>query len=303
MSTWPFVRRAVTRFMPGEQLSDALAAARDVQRCGIGVVLTRLGENVTDIAEADDTMRHYMSVADTARAHGLDCHISVKLTQLGLDIDPQRCQANLLALADGVQRHGVKLWIDMEQSAYVERTLDMRRALRGYPHAGVCLQAYLRRTADDLRSLLPIGGGIRLVKGAYREPSNVAYPRKRDVDEHYFRLACELLDASTGGVRPVFGTHDRGLIDRIRERADRAAIPRDRYEFHLLYGIERDEQLQLAREGCRVKTLISYGDQWFPWYMRRLAERPANLVFVARAIMPAAFHRIRRRGARAERLP
>lgn len=284
MSALPFVRRAVSRFMPGEQLSDALTAAADMQRLGIGAVLTRLGENVTDVAAADETTRHYRAVAETARASGLDCHISVKLTQLGLDIDPQRCQANLLALADDLQRHAINLWIDMEQSSYVERTLDMRRALRGYPHAGVCVQAYLRRTAEDLRALIPIGGGIRLVKGAYREPSAVALPRKRDVDENYFRLACELLDASTRGVRPVFGTHDRRLIDRIRERADRAAIPRDRYEFHLLYGIQRDEQLQLAREGNRVKTLISYGDQWFPWYMRRLAERPANLMFVAKSM-------------------
>src|SRR5207249_3006013 len=136
---------------------------------------------------------------------------------------PQHCQANLLGLADETRRQGLHLWIDMEQSSYVERTLDMRRALRAYPHVGVCLQAYLYRTADDLASLMPIGGGIRLVKGAYREPSTVAYPRKRDVDENYFRLARQMLAATrpmfaaiTDGLRPVFGTHDRRLIDRIR---------------------------------------------------------------------------------------
>jgi proline dehydrogenase len=285
VSTLPFVRRAVNRFMPGEQLDDALAAAADLQRLGIGGVLTRLGENITDVAAADETARHYSTVAREVRARALDCHISVKLTQLGLDVDPQHCQANLLALADETKRQGINLWIDMEQSSYVERTLDMRRALRAYPHAGVCLQAYLYRTADDLASIIPLGGGIRLVKGAYREPSSVAYPRKRDVDENYFRLATQMLAATAGGLRPVFGTHDRQLIDRIRQHADRSGIARDAFEFHLLFGIQRREQIRLAQDGYCVKTLISYGEQWFPWYMRRLAERPANLLFVARSVL------------------
>ena len=283
-SALPFIRRAVSRFMPGEHLEAALGAAADLQRDGLGSVLTRLGENITDVLAADETMRHYVAVSDAISARGLDAHISVKLTQLGLDIDPQHCQANLLRLADDTSHRRVMLWIDMEQSSYVDRTLDMRRALRTYPHAGVCVQAYLRRTAEDLTSLMPIGGGIRLVKGAYLEPPEVAYPRKRDVDENYFRLAMQMLDASRSGLRPVFGTHDRVLIDRIREHADRSGIARDAYEFHLLFGIQRGEQLRLVRAGHRVKTLISYGEQWFPWYMRRLAERPANLMFVAKSM-------------------
>jgi len=284
VSTLPFVRRAVNRFMPGETADAALAAAAELQRGGIGAVLTRLGENITNVAAADETTQHYITVARDARARSLDCHISVKLTQLGLDVDPQHCQANLLTLADETRRDGINLWIDMEQSSYVERTLDMRRALRAYPHAGVCLQAYLYRTADDLASLIPVGGGIRLVKGAYREPSNVAYPGKKDVDENYFRLAAQMLAATANGLRPVFGTHDRQLIDRIRRHAEESRVARDAYEFHLLFGIQRGEQLRLAQAGHRVKTLISYGEQWFPWYMRRLAERPANLVFVAKSI-------------------
>jgi len=278
------VRRAVNRFMPGEQLEDALAASVELRRLGIGAVLTRLGENTKDVAAADETAGHYITVAREARARSVDCHISVKLTQLGLDVDPQHCQANLLTLADETQRQGINLWIDMEQSSYVERTLDMRRALRVHPHAGVCLQAYLYRTADDLASLIPLGGGIRLVKGAYREPPNLAYPRKHDVDENYFRLAARMLAATAKGLRPVFGTHDRALIDRIQRHADESGIARDAYEFHLLFGIQRGEQLRLAEAGHRVKTLISYGEQWFPWYMRRLAERPANLMFVAKSI-------------------
>src|SRR3954464_10634064 len=141
VSTLPFVRRAVTRFMPGEQLEAALAAATELRRGGIGAVLTRLGENIQDVASADETTRHYVTVSQAVRARALDCHVSVKLTQLGLDVDPQHCQANLLALADETKRNGINLWIDMEQSSYVERTLDMRRALRSYPHVGVCLQA------------------------------------------------------------------------------------------------------------------------------------------------------------------
>jgi proline dehydrogenase len=284
VSALPFIRRAVSRFMPGEYLEAALGAAAELQCDGLGSVLTRLGENITDVVAADETMRHYAEVSDAIRARGLDAHISVKLTQLGLDIDPQHCQANLLRLADDTSERRVMLWIDMEQSSYVGRTLDMRRALRAYPHTGVCVQAYLRRTAEDLSSLIPLGGGIRLVKGAYLEPSDVAYPRKRDVDENYFRLATQMLDTSRTGLRPVFGTHDQVLIDRIRQQADRSGIARDAYEFHLLFGIQRGEQVRLVRSGHRVKTLISYGEQWFPWYMRRLAERPANLLFVAKSM-------------------
>jgi proline dehydrogenase len=285
VATLPFVRRAVNRFMPGERLADALAAAAELQRFGIGSVLTRLGENITDAAAANETAAHYISVASELQRLGLDGDISVKLTQLGLDVDPQHCQASLLMLADETSRRAIRLWIDMEQSFYVERTLDMRRALRAYPHAGVCLQAYLRRTADDLASLVPLGGGIRLVKGAYREAASVAYPRKHDVDENYFTLATQMLAAARrSGLRCVFGTHDQHLIARLQRYADNAGVPRDAFEFHMLYGIQRSEQIRLARDGYRVKVLISFGEQWFPWYMRRLAERPANLMFLARSM-------------------
>ena len=283
VSTLPFVRRAVSRFMPGERLEDALAASIDLRPLGIGTVLTRLGENVRDAAAADETTRHYVTVCREVSARSLDSHISVKLTQLGLDVDAGRCRANLFVLAEETKRHAIRLWIDMEQSSYVDRTLDMRRALREFPHVGVCLQAYLHRTAGDLASLLPLGGGIRLVKGAYREPPNIAFPRKADVDENYFTLATQML-AQHSTLRSVFGTHDRRLIDRIRQQADAVRAPRETFEFHLLFGIERDAQVRLAREGHLVKVLISYGEQWFPWYMRRLAERPANLMFVAKSM-------------------
>jgi proline dehydrogenase len=278
------VRRAVRRFMPGERLEDAIAATIDLRPLGIGTVLTRLGENVTDAAAADETARHYLAVCDEVSARALDSHISVKLTQLGLDIDADRCRENLFTLAEDTRRRGIRLWIDMEQSSYVDRTLEMRRALRDFAHVGVCLQAYLHRTADDLASLIPLGGGIRLVKGAYREPPDVAFPRKSDVDDNYVTLARRMLEHHAT-LRSVFGTHDQRLIDRLRQHADGARVPRDTFEFHLLFGIQRDAQVRLARAGHLVKVLISYGEQWFPWYMRRLAERPANLVFVAKSMV------------------
>ena len=161
-----------------------------------------------------------------------------------------------------------------EPLKHVTLPAGMRRALRAYPHAGVCLQAYLRRTADDLASLVPLGGGIRLVKGAYREAASVAYPRKHDVDENYFTLATQMLAAARrSGLRCVFGTHDQHLIARLQRYADNAGVPREAFEFHMLYGIQRSEQIRLARDGYRVKVLISYGEQWFPWYMLAVPSR------------------------------
>lgn len=274
--------------MPGERIDDALAAAAGFRQRGIGAVLTELGENVTDPAGADAAAHHYTDVLARLRASGLDGNLSVKLTQLGLDIDEARCYATLRALVEGAKRQDGFVWIDMEQHTYVDRTLDIyRRLVSESPNVGVCLQAYLYRTPRDLTSLIPLGGGVRLVKGAYREPPNVAYPRKRHVDDAFFALATQMIapEARAAGLRAVFGTHDRRLISRIQDHVEAAGIPRDAFEFHLLFGIQRAEQARLAREGSRVRVLISYGEQWFPWYMRRLAERPANLLFVAKSIL------------------
>lgn len=282
-----FVRKAVSRFMPGERLEDAIEAASGLKAQGIATVLTRLGENVSDPAEAAAVASHYLDVLARIATTGLDCQISVKLTQLGLDIDPAACEEHLDNLAARAQVHGTFVWIDMEQHPYVDVTLDLYRAvLARHPNVGVCLQAYLYRTPADLRALIPLGGGVRLVKGAYLEPVTVAYPKKRDVDAAYLSLAKEMLgkEARTSGFRAVFGTHDRALIAAIREHAQAQNLPPFAYEFDLLYGIARAEQLRLARAGARVRVLISYGDYWFPWYMRRLAERPANVLFVVRSM-------------------
>jgi proline dehydrogenase len=284
----PFVRKAVTRFMPGETLEDALRAATELGRQGIGTVLTELGENVADVAQADAATRHYFDAFARVGARGLDCHISVKLTQLGLDVDHGRCLENLRALAAYAKEHNTFVWVDMEQHTYVDATLDMyRRVVADFPNVGVCLQAYLYRTAADLVSLIPLRGGIRLVKGAYRERADVAFPKKRDVDSNFLALAKNMIgpDARAAGLRSVFGTHDPRLISTIQTYMTGCGESRDSVEFHLLFGIQRREQIRLARDGYRVRVLISYGEQWFPWYMRRLAERPANVLFVAKSML------------------
>ena len=282
-----FVRRAVSRFMPGETFEDALAAAASLQPLGIAAVLTRLGENVAEEREADEVRAHYESVLDRIAQDHAPVEISVKPTQLGLDFDREGCQARLLALAARAHERGLFLWLDMEQSRYVDVTLDLARRARAlYPNVGVCLQAYLRRTPADLQALIPSGAGVRLVKGAYMEPPEVAFPHKPDVDRAYLELAQVLLGetARQAGVRAVFGTHDTRLVDAIRAHARSRGLAEGDCEFHLLYGIQRQVQERLAREGARVRVLVSYGSFWFPWYMRRLAERPANVLFVFRSL-------------------
>lgn len=286
VSRYRFVRRAVSRFMPGEELSDALSAARGLQDKGLGAVFTRLGENVSDAAEAEAVTQHYLQVLERIEMLGLGAEVSVKLTQLGLDIDRDLCQANLGKI---MQRAGPArvVWIDMEASPYVDATLELyRRVCRTYPNAGVCLQAYLYRTADDCASLIPLGGAIRLVKGAYKEPATLAFPRKKDVDENFFDLSQRLLsdEARRAGVRTAIATHDRELIRRIQAHAASLGLGKDSLAFQMLYGIQREEQMRLAEEGWRSSVLISYGTYWYPWYLRRLAERPANLFFVLRNV-------------------
>jgi proline dehydrogenase len=280
-----FVRRSVSRFMPGEELEDALEATRRLQEKGAGSVLTQLGENITDVAEADAVRRHYLEVLDQAAARGLDAVISVKPTQLGLDLDRKLCLDHLTSLLERAERHQSFVWIDMESSAYVDATLDLFRSARAASNRiGVCLQAYLRRTPADLESLLPLRPALRLVKGAYQEPEERAFPRKADVDAAYLNLAVRILGHLRGEGREMLaiGTHDPRLIQRLRGAIAERGLPRSAYEFEMLYGIQRALQAQLVAEGLPLRVLISYGAYWFPWYMRRLAERPANVGFVAR---------------------
>jgi len=280
-----FARRAVRRFMPGEDLPAALDGSAELAKAGIGTVLTQLGEQVRSGQEAQAVRDHYFQVFDQLRDRFLPTQVSVKLTHLGLDVGREACIRHVLALAAKAQEEGSFLWIDMEESRYVDATIEIyRRARAEHANVGVCLQAYLRRTPQDLTALLPLSPAIRLVKGAYNEPADVALPRKKDVDAQYYTLALRLLDAAgTGRGKPVFGTHDLNLIARIREQASsRQAV--GRYEVHMLYGVRAEAQRALAAEGEKVRVLISYGSHWFAWYMRRLAERPANVWFVVRSL-------------------
>ncbi len=280
---YPFFRRAAARFLPGENVEDALAAARRLAQDGITTLVTHLGENIRDRAEAGSITAQYLELLERIRAEGLPSEISLKLTQVGLDLDREFCFANLVKLLE----HSADrtLWIDMEQGQYVDTTLELyARAQKTYRHAGVCVQAYLYRTEKDVESLIAMGAAVRLVKGAYNEPREIAFPKKADVYENYFRLARMLMSsaARSAGVRAVMATHDPKLIARIVEWAAQERIAKDQVEFAMLYGIQRAEQLRLAREGYRSGVLISYGEFWFPWFMRRLAERPANVLFLAR---------------------
>ncbi|MFP5342722.1 MAG: proline dehydrogenase family protein [Candidatus Limnocylindria bacterium] len=284
----PFMRRAVRRFMPGETLESALDAAAPLEAIGIGTMYTRLGENLTSLAEADEVADHYIDVLDAIAARRYRGEVSVKPTQLGLDHDEDRALAHLVRIAEHAATIGSYLWIDMEGSAYVEPTLRLYERLRAVqPRTGICLQAYLRRTADDIARLMPLDPAIRLVKGAYDEPAAIAYRDKRRVDANFVGLAVRfLLEGRGRPIRLGLGTHDVDLIEQIAEQLAAAGVTRDQFEVEMLYGIRSGEQRRLAREGYRVQTLIAYGEHWYPWYMRRLAERPANVVFALRSLLP-----------------
>ena len=282
-----FVRRSVSRFMPGEQIDDALRAAAELKPQGITTILTKLGENLTHADEAEQVTLHYLDVLDRVAASGLDAHISIKPTQLGLDLDRALCERNLDRLIARATERNNFVWIDMESSPYVDPTLDLYRRTRAKtPRVGIALQAYLRRTAKDVESLIPLGAAIRIVKGAYLEPPEIAFARKADTDENYFKLCTRLLapDARKPGALLHIATHDVALANRLSAYIAEHDVPQSAYEFAMLYGIQRGQQARLAREGKRLRVLISYGEYWFPWYMRRLAERPANVWFVFRTM-------------------
>ncbi len=283
-----FARRAVRRFMPGEDAEAALQAAARFRDEGLGTLFTRLGENLEEIAQAGAVTDHYLWLLDVLHERGIPGEISVKLTQLGFDLDPAQTQVNMERLLERAAQHGGTVWIDMEGSDYTERTVALYERLRGaHPNVGICLQAYLRRTAADVQRLLPLEPAIRLVKGAYDEPAALAYRARRQVDANYAAVGVALLEAAARGrrVRIGFGTHDVLLIEQLAAHAGALGLPRTAFEVQMLYGIRMDQQRRLAREGYTVRDLIAYGTAWYPWYMRRLAERPANVLFALRQIV------------------
>ncbi len=285
MTKRAFARRAVRRFMPGELLSNALDAAQGLVDAKIGTLITRLGETLTGERNTDEVREHYLSAIDEIGRRRLSTLVSVKPTQLGLDVSVDECVRQTAPIAARANATGAMLWIDMEDSSYVERTLDVYEQLKAMGHdVGLCLQAYLFRTVKDLERLLPIKPTIRLVKGAYAEPPDVAFARKQDTDNQYISLGETLLRAAvTGGALPVFGTHDMLIVNHLIGKAAAMGVKPGQFEIHMLYGIRSSEQRDLAAKGHAVRCLISYGNNWFPWYMRRLAERPANIWFVVRS--------------------
>lgn len=285
-SRYQFIRKSVSRFMPGESLAEAVAAAHQLDTRGLGTVFTHLGENISDTREAESVAAHYVKVLERIRAENLPTEISVKPTQLGLDLSPSLCAQNLRRLL-AAEKPERTLWIDMESSPYVDRTLTLYRdVLADYSNCGVCLQAYLYRTPDDIADLMARSPSIRLVKGAYREAADVAVQEKKGIDRRYLELARKLLAAQKAGSmrRAILATHDPRLIDQIKNFATGEGIPRRQTEVQMLYGIQRELQQQLATEGWKSSVLVAYGTHWYAWFMRRLAERPANLWLVLRNI-------------------
>ncbi len=279
---YKFVRRAVSKFMPGEELVDAIKAAEHLRSQSLGTIFTHLGENITEESEAKNVAEHYCDMLKKISEKTLDTHASIKLTQLGLDLSEEICLNNLLRIVGVAQLHGNMVWIDIEQSQYVDTTIAVYKKIKQkYNNIGLCLQSYLYRTEKDLKELLPLSPAIRLVKGAYKELPSVAFPKKADNDANYFTLAKMMLEnVKQNGVYAGIATHDTILHKKIIEEAHRLKLSKNEYEFQMLYGIKMDEQLRLTSEGYRVRDLISYGTFWFPWYVRRLAERPANVGFV-----------------------
>jgi proline dehydrogenase len=283
-SRYRFVRKSVSRFMPGETLDEAIGAARELAKKNIGTVLTHLGENILDAKEAAEVAEHYLQVLAKIHAENLEAEISVKLTQLGLDLSPDICEKNVRRLL-AAENPARTLWVDMEASGYVDATLAIyRKLLATYPNAGICLQAYLHRTKVDMESLLPMKPSIRLVKGAYAEVASVALQAKTAVDENYFALAQMMLREQIDGRvrRAAFATHDPKLINKLTDFAAAESIAKNQLEIQMLFGIQRAGQERLANGGWRSGVLIAYGKFWYPWFMRRLAERPANLWFVVK---------------------
>jgi proline dehydrogenase len=279
---------AVSRFIAGPEIADALAAVQRLAARGLQATLNHLGEHVESAPAAAAEVEAQRKALERLRSAGVVSHLSVKLTQLGLDLDADLCAGHLRQILEEAAALPTFVRVDMEGSAYTDRTLALYQRLRPtFPDVGVVLQACLYRTPADLEVLLPLGVNVRLCKGAYREPATVAYPRKRDVDASFLRLAERLFspDSLERGTFAAFATHDPRMVAGVRRLAAERGVPRDRFEFQMLYGIGRDLQAALVAAGYGVRIYIPYGDAWFPYFMRRLAERPANLLFLVRSLL------------------
>jgi len=278
-------KRLTTRFIAGETIDEAVAAIRDLNAHGCTASFDHLNESVASIAETEAEVREYLDVLARIDETGIDSNVSIKLTQFGLEIDPDLAYRNARRIVEDAARRGNFVRVDMEGSNVTQATIDVFKRLRadfGLNDVGIVIQSYLYRTMDDARDLLKIPARIRLCKGAYNEPPEVAYPAKKDVDDNYVRVMQVLL---ASGVYHGIATHDPKLIDATIEFAQHEGIGKEAFEFQMLYGIRRDLQNQLARDGYRVRVYVPYGKHWYPYFMRRLAERPANIWFVLRNML------------------
>jgi proline dehydrogenase len=273
--------------MPGERLEDAMAAAAGLGTNGLPSAFTQLGENVTTADDARAVAEHYLGAYDAIAEAGLDAELSVKPTHLGLDVDRSVAAEHLDALARRASERSTWLWLDMESTRYVDPTIDLYRELHAaHPNTGICLQAYLRRTADDIETLLPVDPSVRLVKGAYKEPETLLVGGRALIDESYRSLSLRMLERKGARGRIVLGTHDVDLATRIERDASVRGMGRDAFELEMLFGIRAADQVRLAQEGYRIRTLIAYGSFWYPWFMRRIAEKPvANTLLALRNLV------------------
>ncbi len=286
---FPISRHMARRFVAGETLEDALAAVRRLNEQGLCASLDHLGENVNSRDEAASAADDYLAALDAIQAAQLDCNVSVKLTQMGLDLGDDFCYANAGRILRKAAEQGRLVRIDMEGSDYTGRTIDMyRRLSRQFDNVGIVIQAYLKRSQADVEALITEGvGRFRLCKGAYDEPPEIAYRDRSRVTQSLQELVLAALspEARDKGTYPGIASHDLDVIDFVRAYAYHRQIPRSAFEFQMLYGIRRDLQLELARQGYKVRIYVPYGTHWYPYFMRRLAERPANLLFFLRALV------------------
>jgi proline dehydrogenase len=280
--TSPLARKLTRRFVAGETLDQELAVCSKLAQEGIFSALDHLGENVTSLDEAAAETETYIRALDQIQARGLPSTVSIKATQFGLDLSQEACLNNIRRLAAHANKIGSRVEIDMESSVYTDRTLDIAvRVGREYNDVRCVIQAYLRRSHADVERMNQCGIPVRLCKGAYDEPVDVAFPSKADVDKHYVELMKLLLDK---GVYPAIATHDERIIVEALRYTKQRGIAADRFEFQMLYGIRRDLQRKLVGAGYRLRLYVPYGTAWYPYFMRRLAERPANVFFLVRSL-------------------
>ena len=280
MEQWPPARRLAKRFVAGETLEEALETGQRLKAERIAMTLDHLGESVGSLAEAGEAREVYLRALTAMGEAGIEGNVSLKLTQFGLDFSTEQCSSNVEQLVERASAMGGFVRVDMESSGYTERTLELVRGLHARHGAvGTVIQAYLYRSRKDVEDLCERGIRVRLCKGAYLEPATIAFPRKRDVDLNYVELMRLLAER---GTYPAFATHDERIVEEIKAHVARIRLPREAFEFQMLYGIRRDLQRKLVAEGYRLRLYVPFGKAWYPYYMRRLAERPANVLFILR---------------------